>query len=355
MKALSRTDGNSRPPTLSDVARKAKVSLSTASRTLNGNSDLVRGDLRERVHAAARELGYVPNAHAQSLARATTSTIGLIVHDIADPYFSAIARGAEQVATEQGLLVMIGSDFADPERELEYLESLAAQRVRGIILCGSGFESKTIRARALAQLEAYARFGGRVAAISEHRMPVDTVRLDNRGGARELTRYLIEQGHRELAVVTGPSGLTTWRDRLAGVRAAAEAAGIEVESACVHEIAPNRDAAYEATSAILAGGHRPTAVIALTDVMALGVLAALRDRGVEVPAEISVVGFDDIDLARDVTPPLTTVGVPMEELGRRAVEMVVAPAASKPRRVQVETELVVRESVAPRALTRLGP
>jgi LacI family transcriptional regulator len=323
----------------------ANVSLSTASRTLNGNSDLVRQDLRERVHVAARDLGYVPNAQAQSLARATTSTIGLIVHDIADPYFSAIARGAEQTATEQRLLVMIASDFADPERELEYLASLAAQRVRAIILCGSGFESRSVRARALRQLETYTRLVGRVAAISQHRMPVDTVLLDNRGGARQLTEHLLRQGHRELGVLSGPSTLTTWRDRLAGVRAAADGAGIELDERVV-EIAPGRDEAYVATNELLDRVPALTAIIALTDLIAVGVLAALRERGVSVPGEISVVGFDNIDLARDVTPPLTTVGVPMAELGSRAVEMVLSPPPGEPRRARVQTRLVVRESVA---------
>jgi LacI family transcriptional regulator len=333
-----------RPPTLSDVAAAAQVSLSTASRTLNGSAEIVREDLRRRVLEVARELGYVPNAQAQALVRATTSTIGLVVHDISDPYFSAIARGVVEVATDRRLFVMIASDFADPDRELAYLSALAAQRVRAIILAGSGFEDPTVRERAVEHLRSFARLGGRVACISEHGIPFDTVLLENHTGALRLTERLLARGHTEFGVIAGPRSLTTARHRLEGIVSALSAAGITLGPERIVDGGFNRNRGHTAALELVDRVPNLTALIAVTDLMAVGALTALRERGIAVPDQISVAGFDDIELARDVHPALTTARVPMAGLGMRAAELVLSDPAESPRRVPVQTEIIERAS-----------
>lgn len=172
--------------TLSDVAEHAGVSLATASRALNGGTRVVREDLRLRVLASAGQLRYTPNAHAQALARATSTTVGLIVHDISDAYFSAIAGGVIRVATERGMLVMTMATFRDPSQEVAYVGALRSQQARAILLAGSGFEGRNYRRALRAEADPYLQAGGRMACITPHGIAVDTVAPDNYGGAAEL-------------------------------------------------------------------------------------------------------------------------------------------------------------------------
>ncbi|MDG4861419.1 LacI family DNA-binding transcriptional regulator, partial [Streptomyces sp. T-3] len=173
------------------MARTAGVSPATASRALNGTAR-VREDLRQRVLAAAAELGYIPNAHAQALASASNNTVGVICHDVSDPYFAAIASGVMRAAAEQGLLVMLASTFRAPAREIAYISMLRAQRARAILLIGSGFQDRAWERSLDAELTPYLRGGGRVAVVSRHRsLRVDTVLPENREGAAALARALV--------------------------------------------------------------------------------------------------------------------------------------------------------------------
>ena len=299
--------------TLEDVARHARVSLATASRVLNGSTRVVREDLRERVLAAASELRYTPNAQAQALARATTSTVGLITHDIGDPYFSAMARGVLHAATEHGLLVMIASTYRDPAREVAYVAALRAQRARAILLAGSAFDDPDYAAALDREVQSFLASGGRVACVTDHGIEVDTVVPANREGAAALARALLEAGHRRFAVLTGPPRLVAVRDRFAGFGEALREAGVALEPDQVVEGEFTRDGGHAAATELMRRGVRATAVFALNDVMAMGALAALREAGVDVPGELSLVGFDDIPVVQDLTPPLTTLRLPLEE------------------------------------------
>lgn len=216
--------------TLDAVAREAGVSLATASRALNGTTR-VRDDLRGRVRAAADLLGYIPNAHAQALASPEGNrTVGLICHDVGDPYFAGIASGVMRAAAEQDLLVMLASTFREPAREIAYVSMLRAQRARAILLIGSGFQDRAWERAMDAELEPYVRAGGRVAVVSRHRsMRVDTVQPENRAGAAALAASLVALGHRDFAVLSGPPELTTVADRLAGFREGLARAGITLE------------------------------------------------------------------------------------------------------------------------------
>ncbi|MEU5682974.1 LacI family DNA-binding transcriptional regulator [Streptomyces venezuelae] len=331
--------------TLESVARTAGVSLATASRALNGTAR-VRDDLRSRVLAAAARLGYIPNAHAQALASSSNNTVGVICHDVGDPYFAAIASGVMAAAAERGLLVMLASTFREAGREIAYVSMLRAQRARAVLLIGSGFQDPSWERELAAELTPYVRSGGRVAVVSRHRsLRVDTVLPENREGAAALARALLGLGHRDFAVLTGPERLTTVADRLAGFRAALAEAGVALPRDRVVEGTFTRDGGYAAAAELLRRGRPPTCVFAVTDVMAVGALAALRERGVRVPDDVSLAGFDDIPLVRELTPPLTTVALPLPEMGRAVLELALREPAGRRSRVErVRGEVVVRGS-----------
>jgi LacI family transcriptional regulator len=331
--------------TLQDVARAASVSPATASRVLNGTAK-VRDDLQERVRDAAGRLAYAPNAHAQALAGATRRTVGVICHDVSDPYFAVIARGIMRVAGDNGLLVMLASTFRDADREVAYVSMLRAQRAPAILLIGSGIEDRTWERSLAAEIDPYLRGGGRVAVVSRHRsLRVDSVLPENRSGAAALANALLEMGHRRFAVLAGPRALTTVADRIAGFRDALTAAGVHMSEEDIVECGFTRDGGYAGMSSLIDRGLRATCVFAVTDVMAIGALTALRDNGLSVPGDVSVAGFDDIPIVRDLTPPLTTVALPLEQLGERAMELALRENSGRRSRiVRLAGEVMIRES-----------
>lgn len=333
---------------LADVAAAAGVSLATASRVLSGSTQAVSPDLHERVLEAARRLQYVPNAHAQALVRSTNPTVGLIVHDGSDPYFSEIARGVFHAAREHDLLVLICNTYREPAGELRYISALRAQRVQAVLLAGSGFTEDELELQTSAELHAFEATGGRVVLVGRHRAAFDSVLPDNAGGAREMTRHLLRTGHERIGIIAGPQILTTVEDRLTGVREALADSGTDLpDEQVVYTEHLDRDSGYEAAVELLQRALGVTAVFALNDMMAVGALAALRERRVRVPEDISVAGFDDIPTVRDVTPPLTTVRLPMQEMGARAMALTLRPPAKQPRRVPMPASIVQRESVGP--------
>ncbi|MDQ0379685.1 LacI family DNA-binding transcriptional regulator [Amycolatopsis thermophila] len=336
--------------TLEDVARTAEVSLATASRALNGTTR-VRDDLRDRVLAAAAELAYTPNAHAQALAGASRRTVGVICHDISDPYFAAVTRGVMRVADRNGLLVMLAGTFADPDRELAYVSTLRAQRASAIVLTGSAFEDRAWERAMAAELDPYRRGGGRVAVVTRHRsLKADTVAPENRAGARAMAEAMHRLGHRRFAVVAGPARLTTVADRVAGFRDGLAGLGVELSERDVFEGSFDRDGGFRAAEELLDAGHKATCVLTASDVMAVGVVAALRTAGVSVPDDVSVTGFDDVPLVRDLTPPLTTVALPLERLGEEAMELALDTSAggggARGRVRRLAGEVLLRESTA---------
>ncbi|MBV2365048.1 LacI family DNA-binding transcriptional regulator [Streptomonospora nanhaiensis] len=333
--------------TLEQVARHAGVSLATASRVLNGSTRQVGRTLRDRVTASAHELGYLANASAQTLARNTSSLVGLIVHDIADPYFSSIASGVTRAAEDEGLVVVLGTTGRTPQRELELLATLRSHRARAVVLAGSRTVEEETTRRLADEIATFTGRGGRIACVSQEGLPADTVVPDNRNGAAELARHLIGLGHRRFALLAGPTNLRTARDRLDGFHAALSAAGIELDPRNVVHGAFTRDGGYESTRRLLAAGTDATCLFAVNDVMATGAMAALRDAGLHVPRDLSVAGFDDIPTLRDLTPGLTTVRLPLEWMGEEAARLALREDADEePRTVAVSGEVVVRESTA---------
>ena len=335
--------------TLQDVADHAGVSLSTASRVVNDGSRRVGRSLADRVRVAVDELGYTANLQARAVATGQSTLVGVVVHDIADPYFSSIAAGLIGVAEARGLLVCISSTSATEAAEREYVALMHAQRARAVILIGSRSGDAPARDALRAEIAAFTRSGGRAVCVGQDLLGVDTILPENAAGAEALARALAALGHRRFAVLAGPHGLLTARDRLDGFRAGLAAWSVPLDPARVVHGAFTRDGGYEAMSAVLAAGELPDCVFAVTDVMAVGALARLRADGIDVPGRIAVAGFDDILTLRDVYPPLTTVRLPLTRMGQMAAELVLSNAApDRPRVVPVPGEVILRDSTLPR-------
>lgn len=333
--------------TLAEVARKAGVSLATASRVLNGSTRVVGQSLRERVLATAAELNYAPNAAAQAMVRGHQDVVGVVVHDIADPYFSTIAAGVMERAEEAGLLVALSSTLRRSDREAEYVAAFRRQRARAVVLVGSRTTDAGQLRRLRAEVERFEATRGRVAAVSQRRLPVDTVVVENRAGARALADQLVALGYRKFGVLAGPAHLLTAVDRLAGFRTGLASHGIGLAPDAIVSGDFTRDGGYAAMDELLRREVDVSCVFAVTDVMAVGAMAALRDHRVSIPRRMAVAGFDDIATLRDVTPRLTTVRVDLEDLGRTALDLALSEPARSPRTRLSRGEVVVRDSTPP--------
>ena len=337
--------------TLQDVADRAGVSITTASRVVNDGTRRVGAQLTQRVHRAVAELGYTANLQARAVATGRSSMVGVVVHDVADPYFSSIAAGLIETASRSRLLVCMSAAAANEAAEREYVSLMRAQRARAVILIGSRTDDAAERAALGTEVAAFIRQGGRAVCVGQPLLGVDTIAPENAAGAGALARALAALGHRRFAVLAGPRGSVTVQDRIEGFRAGLAAWSIGLDPAGIVHAAFSRDGGYEAMSAILAsGGELPDCVFAVNDVMAVGALARLRAAGISVPGDVAVAGFDDILTLRDVTPPLTTVRLPLSQMGEMAANMVLTDGEpGRPRIVPVPGEVIIRDSTLPRS------
>ena len=327
--------------TLSQVAREAGVSLATASRVLNGSDRRPAEHIAERVRDAAESLGYVANAQAQALARSTTGLVGLVVHDIADPYFSSIAKGVQRRArTDRHQLLLAATDGTD---QLDAVAAFASNRTDAIIMAGS--RRREIDPRLLAELTRYQKNGGRVVTIGQAWLEgAGAVTIDNRSAGDDLTDMLIGTGRTRFAFLGGPDELASAAERRAGFRAALERAGLEPEAEVTEDF--NSQGGYEAARALVdrlgADAVRGLTVVVGNDVMALGAIAGFRHAGLVVPDDLRVAGFDDIPNLRDFSPGLTTVRFPLGQIGETAAD--IALSHDQVRIEHVVGEIVRRES-----------
>ncbi|MFJ2115351.1 LacI family DNA-binding transcriptional regulator [Streptomyces sp. NPDC087850] len=350
--------------TLADVAARARVSPATVSRVLNGNYPVATAT-RDRVLRAVDELDYVLNGPASSLAAATSDLVGILVNDIADPFFGIMAGAAQtEIGGQEGTgraggekLAVVCNTGGSPERELTYLTLLQRQRAAAVVLTGGALEDPDHIAAMAAKLAKLADAGTRVVLCGRPPLPdseaiVASLAFDNRGGARRLTEHLIALGHRTIGYVAGPVERTTTRHRLEGHRAALAAAGLGPDgpddgTLTVH--GPySRRSGYEATLELLRRAPDLTAVVAANDTVALGACAAVRERGLRIPEDISVAGFDDLPFSVDATPALTTVRLPLFEAGARAGRLAMGTETPPPGGIAtISAELMARASTAP--------
>ncbi|MDX3526659.1 LacI family DNA-binding transcriptional regulator [Streptomyces sp. ID05-39B] len=330
--------------TLRDVARSAGVSQATASRVLNGSVRNVRQANVDRVLAAAAELDYEPHLSAQAIARGSTNIAALVVSGVDDPYFSSIAAGVTQVAEAAGLIVTMAVADRSPERELQIVSTLRGMRPRAIILTGSRIDGTDTRDALLEELDAYREAGGSVVLISQHDLPFRTVSIDNYGGARQLARALVGLGYRRFAVVRADAGLRTSRDRCDGFVDGLREFNLGVDERFVVEAEFSRRGGGAAARELVRQGLDGTELVfAVSDVMAIGAMTAFRDAGLVPGRDIAVAGFDDIGPAVDVVPELTSVNVPLRQVGLRAMEVALSGDDAS-RIVPIATNVVLRES-----------
>ena len=330
-----------------DVARRAGVSPATASRVLSGGDYPVRAATRERVLEAAAELNFRPNRLARALVTARTSTIGAIVHDISDPYFGGIVRGLEDEARLHGYQLFVCSSDRDAERELEYVKALLSYSVDGLVFVGGGIKEKTYRRELRKTLDQFHTSGGAVVVLAPHLYKCPSVVPDNEGGAALLTRHLLDLGHTRIGFVSGPSQLLTSDVRLNGHRRALDEAGIEADPDLVESGGFTVEGGAKATAALLQRRPDLTAIFASNDLMAFGVMSELAGRSIRVPENVSVAGFDDVQPAAYAGVPLTTIAVPMQELGAEGARVLLEVLAGRrPRSRVLPVELVERRSTA---------
>ncbi len=336
--------------TIRDVARASNVSIATVSRVFN-QSPLVSEDTRQRVVAAASRLGYWPNGIARSLITNRTHTLGLLLPDLHGEFFSEVIHGVDLKARERGFHLLVSRSSSSAEELTDALRAMRG-RVDGLIVMAPDVDaSRALRSAA-----------GNVPIVllnPEVELPgSDTVGIDNLHGAATIVHHLIDLGNRRIATITGPGQNIDARQRLDGYRAALREAGLAPDPDLEFHGDFTERSGYEAARAILRQRSGATAIFVANDHMAIGVIGALQEAGMRVPDDIAVTGFDDIPMARYLTPPLTTMHVNMLQIGERAVELLVDPerVAGPPegRHEVLPTTLVVRESCGARRPRRSG-
>jgi LacI family transcriptional regulator, galactose operon repressor len=333
---------------ITDVARLAGVSTATVSRVVSSAPYAVRQATRARVLDAARTLDYVPNALARGLLKSHIPVVGVVVHDITDPYFCEIVRGVEDAAAAHGYLVITCSSDRIAERENEYVRLLRSMRAATLIFAGSGLDDPVLNEEMRKHIAAMRGYGAAVVHLSPHAFGEAEVGVDNADGIASMVAELVRLGHRRIAFLAGPTSLYVARHRLAGYRRGLADAGIAFDEHLVVSSGFNREGGAFAIDMLLAGSAPFTAVCSANDLLALGALERLAELGIAVPSEVSVAGFDDIQTAAMAAPKLSTVRLPLHEIGRRGFAFAERQlAGARPRPERLPTELVMRESTAP--------
>ncbi len=326
-------------PTIQDVADLAGVSIATVSRVMNNSAHRVSRDTRARVLRAIRELDYRPNALAKGLLIKKTMTIGIVIPDISNPYYAEIVRGIQDTADNAGYAVILQNTDRKKDRILRYVYLLREKLADGVIFSGGAIHFPELLA-ALGELRE------RVVVIGRYDTDLPAVRVDNEGGALQATEHLAALGHRRIAFIGGPSVSTTIQDRLKGYRRALLQNGIEADRGLIKQSTLTLEGGYRAAGELLAQPGAPTAILAASDQMSFGAVRAVREAGLRVPEDVSVIGFDNLPLSACFTPPLTTVSIPRHDLGVAAVEMLLNLIAGGSLETVrwFRTALVVRDS-----------
>ncbi len=332
--------------TIVDVAKAAGVSATTVSHVINGTRFVSEATV-DRVRAAMAELNYRPNVIARSLRTRETRTVGLVVSDVTNPFFTSIVRTIEDEMLKVGYNIMLCDTDEKPEREETYLNLLVGKRVDGLIVAPSSGNADLLN-DAIQQGTPIVLLDRYIQGVS-----ADVVLSDNGEGAFDAVKYLAGLGHRRIGIVAGRLEVSTGADRLEGYERALSDHGIPVNQELVAIADFKRETAHEKARHMLSLERRPTALFVCNNVMTAGVMAAIRELRLRVPEDISVVGFDDSDWAALMNPSLTVVAQGIDELGQRAADLLLRRISrgpvKNPRRIMVKPRLIVRDSCAPPA------
>lgn len=337
---MKRTNGR----TIRDVAKEAKVSIGTVSRVLNRHQS-VSAEIRERVERAIRNLGYTPNAVAQSMRKKRTRTVGCIIRDINLPALAAFVRAAHDSFFQAGYALLLTNSEGQRLRELELVALLSSRKADALIIAHHSEQDEELH-----QMLKAAEIPV-VLVDREYPAWADAVMVDHRAGVRRATEQLLQLGHRRIALITGSPDLYPGRERIAGFEAAYKSFGLKPVQQLIRKGSFLADYAFQQTSVLVTGTQPPTAIVAGGIDVLPGVLRALRIRGLKIPRDISLVAASDSDLAQLSEPPITVESWDYAEVGRIAAQLVLERLATKgkaePRRVLVPAELVQRGSCGP--------
>ena len=345
------------PVTIKDIARQAEVSHSTVSRALHG-SPLISETTAERVRLTALKLGYFPSAAARSLKTNRSQALGVILSSVEDPFFSEVLQGIEEVAQQNGYSLFMAASHHEPEREQAIVRAMSEHRVDGVIICSASFKPEQGR-----QFLAYS-----VPIVVVNNQAAEDYRYsiyhDDVDGSRQVTRHLLDLGHRRIAYLGNSSAGRTTLDRVTGFHQEMEAAGLSIPPGYIHEIpGGGPEHGLAGLNHFLALQERPSALVCYNDMLAIGVLQGLHKAGIRVPGEISVTGFDNIVFSAYTNPPLTTFDQPKRYIGAESARLVLEllnapsngertepqPASATPPQQQVRMlkgSLLVRETTA---------
>jgi LacI family transcriptional regulator len=327
--------------TIREVAERAGVSVSTVSRFLNNRPD-INAETKERIQKAIDELKYVPSSIARGMVLNKTNTIGLILPDITNPYFSSIARGIQHTADQYGYSVILCDTESNPGKELNSIKLLRSKRVSGMIAALSG-DCKDELLHLKSENFPFVQIDRNIPGVE-----VPTVTADNLLSAKTAVNYLIEAGHREIAHLAGDLSTKTARNRFQGFEEAMKESGLSINREWVLECEFSIASGIEKMSCILEGNQIPTAVFCGNDLIATGAYQVIKTAGLKIPEDISIVGHDDIELASIITPALTTMALDKYSMGQLAVEALIREiedGVTTNNEIILGTSLIIRESV----------
>lgn len=331
--------------TLKDVARLAKVNPSTVSRVLNEDSISVKQETRERILAAVKAIDYQSNGVARSLRLKVTNTLGFLVPDIRNPFFPELIKAAEDTANEKGYNLILCNTDEDEEKEKMYIRILNQKRVDGIILATATVKN---------ELNKFIENSKRPFVLVNRSIQGAKCRhviIDDVYGAQLAVSHLVSLGHRKIAHIAGPLYIQTALSRLEGYRLSLNESNIPFKMEYVVESSYSKEAGYRNMKLLLEKEEPPTAVFAANDLNALGAIQAIQESGYKAPADISVIGYDNIPMTDIVSPPLTTINIPLYEMGRMATEILIRALQNKDNKemeqVILKPCLLVRESTGP--------
>jgi LacI family transcriptional regulator len=330
-------------PTIKEVALRARVSVGTVSNVLSGRVP-VSQRLSDRVHNVSRQVDYHPNHIARSLKIRQSNTIGFVISDITNPFFTQLVRGAEDAAWKANYLLIILNSDEQLEREGQVIAALRARRVDGVLLVSAG-DGASDHIRAL--IEA----GTPLVCVDREIPSADCVVVNNQDGARACVAHLISTGHRRIGMLNGDLRVAVARERHLGYQRALRDARISYDPALVTHFGPRVEDGFRGAAQILGAKSRPDAIFTCNSMLAMGLLRALRERGLACPRDIAIAAFDDSIFHEATVPPLTSVAQPAYELGKQSVELLlqriahpVKSSRRKPTRIVLDTALVIRES-----------
>ncbi|MFZ0014552.1 MAG: LacI family DNA-binding transcriptional regulator [Acidimicrobiia bacterium] len=341
------TSRGATPKSLRHVAELAGVSVATASRVMSGSAHPVSEATRQRVLSAADSLAFEPNRLARALVTARSQTIGVIVHDISDPYFGEIVKGLEDGLHADDYRLFVASSDRDPDKELSYVRTFDAHQVDAIVFAASSLTDPEYVSSLTSLVDRFRTRGGIVAMLSDHFLDGPRVLFDNRRAVTEMVGYLAERGHRRIGFIGGPSELEVSHVRRAAFEEASGSLGLETGPQYTADGGFTMSGGGKAVVELLEKAE-VTAILAASDLMAIGATRQLLSSGLAVPQDISIAGFDDIPIAEYGPVPLTTMRVPTYEIGRKGADLLLAALSDQDvTDIELPGQIVERDSVAP--------